>query len=210
MRSADAALIVFTDDDVTLPEGWLGRIVDLFDRHPDVGVVCGHGTTDSGKLLPHRPAGVYRWPANPFALGQGFNIAFRRAALDAAGPFDERLGAGARFHAGEDSDIVYRIMRAGWAALSTDEITVVHHQWRSGRDELRMHFRYGIGAGAQTAFHVDKGDNTALRIALAHARAHVRTFVLALLTLRPRLAAMQVVYLSGVVAGYRAARVGRS
>jgi GT2 family glycosyltransferase len=199
-------LIAFTDDDVTIGPGWLEAIVGAYDRVDDAGAVCGRGVTPTGVLLPGSKDGVYRWPANPFGLGSGFNIAFRREALDAVGPFDEELGAGARFEAGEDTDMLYRIMRAGWSVVCSDEITVVHHDWRSRADEIRLHRGYGLGAGAQTAKHVAAGDRVAGRIALRHAGRHLVTLARSVATLRVHVARLQVAYLAGLAAGFRGRR----
>jgi len=202
VEATSTELLAFADDDVVLPSGWLQLIVDAFDGHSDAGAVCGRGVTPAGRLLPGRDAGVYRFPTNPFGLGSGFNLAFRRAALEAAGPFDEELGAGSRFHAGEDTDLLYRVMRAGWCVVCSDEITVVHDDWRSGAAELRVHFRYGFGAGAQTAAHLAAGDRAAFRIGLQEAWKHVRTFAMSVLTFRVRIARLQVAFLVGLVAGF--------
>jgi glycosyltransferase involved in cell wall biosynthesis len=202
VAETSAELIAFTDDDVTLPTGWLPRLVDEFDRHPDAGAVCGRGVTPSGELLPGRAAGSYRFPTNPFGLGSGFNLAFRRLALADAGPFDEELGAGAPFHAGEDSDMLYRVMERGWTVVCSDAVTVVHHDWRAGREELRLHFRYGLGAGAQTAGRIAAGDSVARGIALHEGWKHVSTFAVALPRLRFRTARLQVAFLAGLGTGF--------
>jgi GT2 family glycosyltransferase len=199
-------LIAFTDDDVTLGPGWLDAIVSEFDRVEDAGAVCGRGVTPSGALLPGSRRGVYRWPTNPFGLGSGFNMAFRREALEAVGPFDEDLGGGARYGAGEDTDMLYRILRAGWSVVCSDEITVVHHDWRSPADELRVHRRYGVGAGAQTAKHLAAGDRRAGRIALRHAGSHLLTLGRSAATLRVHRARLQIAYLAGFAGGFRRRR----
>ena len=93
VAATTAPLILFTDDDVSFPRGWPCAVAAAFEGMPEVGAVCGRATDASGRLLPGRRAGVYRYPQIPFALGSGFNFAFRRAALDAVGPFDEQFGA---------------------------------------------------------------------------------------------------------------------
>jgi hypothetical protein len=98
--------------------------------------------------------------------------------------------------------MLYRVMRAGWSVVCRDEITVVHHDWRSGAAELRLHFRYGFGAGAQTAAHLVAGDRAAFRIGLREAWKHVRTFAISVLTFRVRIARLQVAFLVGLVAGF--------
>jgi GT2 family glycosyltransferase len=195
-------LIAFTDDDVTPPPDWLTRIVELFDGGPHIGAVCGRAIQPGGPLLPGRDAATFRPGTSPFELGSGFNIAFRRRALEQAGPFDEELGAGARWRAAEDTDMLYRIMRAGWAVCAADDITVVHHDSRRGLDRIRLHYGYGVGVGAQTAKHDDAGDELARRIALAEARRHMGTIVRSLVRLQPFVAGIQLPYLAGLAAGY--------
>lgn len=195
-------LLAFTDDDVVLPEGWLGRIAGLFDRYAEAGVVCGRALTPKGALMPGAHAGVYRWPLHPFGLASGFNMAFRREALDAAGAFDEELGAGAPYLSAEDSDMLYRVARAGWSIVCSNAITVVHDDWRSRRDDVKLQYGYGYGAGAQTAKHVVSGDGTAGRIALGEAGRHVATLARAGLTFRLHLARLQAAFLFGLAQGF--------
>jgi GT2 family glycosyltransferase len=202
VRATGTPLLAFTDDDVSVFDGWLDSIVRLFDVNPDAGVVCGRGVRSDGSLLPGVHAGAYRWPTNPFGLGHGFNIAIRRAVFEQVGLFDEELGAGAPYASGEDTDMVYRAMKAGWAVLCSDEITVVHHDWRTGSDEVRLHAGYGLGAGAQVARHVAAGDRTMLRIALLEVGRHLVTAARALVTLQPHLFRIQLAFLGGLVRGF--------
>jgi GT2 family glycosyltransferase len=206
IRATEAPLLAFTDDDVTLFDAWLDTIAHLFQANPEAGVVCGRGVRADGSLLPGVLAGTYRWPKNPFGLGHGFNIAFRRAVFDDVGAFDEELGGGAPYASGEDTDMVYRAMRAGWAVLCSDEITVVHHEWRSRSDERRLHAGYGLGAGAQVARHVAAGDRVMLRLALLEVGRHLVTAARALVTLRPHLLWLQVAFLRGLARGVMRSR----
>jgi glycosyltransferase involved in cell wall biosynthesis len=164
-----APLLAFTDDDVRFESTWLDRVVTLFDAHPAAGAVCGGAVTPGGTRVPGAPeqSGVYRWPTSPFGLGVGLNMAVRREAIDAAGRFDEELGAGARFHAAEDTDMLYRVMREGWSVVTDADLTVVHQEQRSRREWLRLQYRYGVGIGAQTAKHAIADDRDASRLAFA-------------------------------------------
>ena len=198
--SADA--IAFTDDDVVIPAGWLDAIAGAFAAEPDAGAVCGRAVTPAGELHPGAPAGIYRWPAHPFRLGSGFNLAVRRRALEDAGLFDEELGAGARFTSAEDTDLLYRLLRAGWSVVCRDDITVVHDDWRSSTDELRLHFAYGVGAGAQTAKHASAGDRRATWFAVREAAHHVFMVGRESARRRPRSALLQLPFLAGLATGY--------
>jgi GT2 family glycosyltransferase len=210
-------LIAFTDDDVSIPDGprWLEVMAASFEQAEAVGAVCGRAVTPAGSLLPGTPPGVHRWPKNPFGLGSALNLAVARAAIEAVGGFDEDLGGGARIPAAEDTDLLYRLLRAGWIVVSTDDATVIHEDWRSRRQEIRLHFGYGYGAGAQTAKYAAAGDRTALRLALREAGRHVVSFGWELARLRPRSALLQPPFLVGLGLGYarnrrRASAVERS
>ena len=125
-------------------------------------------------------------------------MALRREALIAAGHFDEELGAGARFPAAEDTDMLYRVMRAGWSVACCDDVIVTHHDWRRRRELLRLHYRYGVGVGAQTAKHVTAGDREALWMGLRLQLHLPRT----LLLLRPRYGLRHLLFSAGMAAGF--------
>jgi GT2 family glycosyltransferase len=205
VEATSADLVVFTDDDAEFGVGWLARIRELF-ADPAVGVVCGPGRDSQGRLLPHRPAGVYRWPTRVFGLGHGFNLAFRRAALDAAGPFDEELGAGSPVPAGEDTDMIYRVMRSGWTAVCDDGIEVVHHSWRSEDEERLAHQAYGMGFMVQTVKHAREGDAVAVRIAVVELLDHLWWTLVALARRDRRGLGYQAAWTHGVLSGLAVSR----
>jgi GT2 family glycosyltransferase len=202
LEAASAPLLAFTDDDVEFGPGWPGGICEGFARDGRIGVVCGLGLSSAGETLPHRPPGSYAWPMNPFGLGHGFNFAVRLEAVAEVGGFDERLGAGTEFGSGEDSDMLYRMLRAGWTVLSHEGITVVHHTWRHGRDERRLHTGYGMGAGAQTAKHVRRGDATAGRFAIEEVARHAATVARGLAKRRRRDVLLQLAWTKGLLIGF--------
>ena len=172
VAATSAQIVAFTDDDVEFGTDWLPRIRALF-ADPAIGVVCGRGVDSQGRPLPHRRAGIYRWPTSPFGLGHGFNMAFRRDALDDAGLFDEALGAGSSVPSAEDTDMIYRVMRSGWSALCDDRLVVVHHTWRTAHAERAAHRAYGMGFAVQTLKHTRAGDTVAIRIAAREVMGHI-------------------------------------
>ena len=95
-----------------------------------------------GELLTARTSGV---------LGHGANLAVRRGRLEAVGGYDERLGPGATFRAGEDVDLLDRFFAAGHTGWFEPAAHAWHEQWRSRRELLDVNWGYGIGAGARVA-----------------------------------------------------------
>jgi GT2 family glycosyltransferase len=200
VEASSAPVIVFTDDDVEFGPDWLARMRAAI-AEPDVGAVCGRGTDSSGRTLPGGRAGVHRWPSDPFNLGHGFNVAFRRAALLDAGPFDELLGGGAPIPAAEDTDMLYRVLRGGWAVICDDSIIVRHRSWRSVEEERRVHANYGAGFAAQTVKHVRRGDRVAARLAAQELGRHAFWTAVAVARRDRRTLRLQAAWARGALAG---------
>ena len=208
IEASTTPVIAFCDDDVEVAACWFDEVLRLFDEHPQAGAVCGPVRTQAGRELPGVAPDEYRWPAHPFRLGTGANVAVRRAALDEIGVFDVDLGAGARFHAAEETDLLYRIQRAGWTILYSQGLEIVHFEERTFPEELRLHYRYGYGAGAQTAKHATE-DDEAVRFGLAEVRHHLAWFGRSLVAGRARAAAHQLPFLAGFGAGFARRRLSR-
>ena len=208
VQGSETPVIAFCDDDVEVPVEWFAEVQRLIGANAAAGVLCGPVRTNEGRLLPGVTEAEYRWPAHPFRLGTGANIVVRRAALDEVGGFDEQLGAGARFHAAEETDLLYRIQRAGWTILYSNALEIVHFEARTLGAELRLHYRYGYGAGAQTAKHGAAGDRRALRFGVAELAHHVEWLGRGLLSGRLRTAAYQPPFIAGFVTGFMRRLVG--
>ena len=160
VAAATGHFIAFTDDDVTVTSNWMTPIRAGF-ADPGVAVVSGlvlpmqldsaaavafeinYGGL-AGSFLPTRYdrslLDTAFGEAPPvWKVGAGANMAFRRTALARAGPFDERLGAGAA-GCSEDSEMVYRLLLAGGICVY-DPAAVVFHRHRDTVSALRQQLR---------------------------------------------------------------------
>jgi GT2 family glycosyltransferase len=182
VRQARGGVIAFTDDDVVVDPAWVARLAAAV-REPGVDAATGLvlparlETEAMRRFEMERPgsgpsyrgqrwdAGFFRrmrrWGAPVWRIGAGANMAFRREVFDRLGGFDERLGAGAA-GCSEDSEMWYRVLRAG-GACRYDPTAVVHHHHREDLDELRRQMRaYMRGHVAallvQWARHGDAGN----------------------------------------------------
>ncbi|MHB8658440.1 MAG: glycosyltransferase family 2 protein [Solirubrobacteraceae bacterium] len=99
VAAAGAELIVFLDDDVRAPEGWLDALLDGARSVPEVEVFGGpiHAQLEGGGP---RACGREPPPITTLDLGDGdrevpyvwgANMAIRRRSFDRVGPFDEAL-----------------------------------------------------------------------------------------------------------------------
>lgn len=108
----------------------------MLTKNPDVAVICG-GLRPGRSLaegfipwfVPSRP----RLHRSPSALVwcAGANLVVRTAALRAVSGSDEVLGPGAPLKAGEEADLVYRLLRAGHPVLEVPEPCVIRYGLRT-------------------------------------------------------------------------------
>ena len=146
-RISDREVIVLTDDDCIVADGWVSGMAASF-ADPAVGVTFGpvRGLTEvpGGAGPPLHPAGPA--PLENWQYAHGASMAVRRLALLEVGGLDERLGPGASA-AGEEADLVVRLAAAGWASTIADAPVVHHLGWRDEREEAANQLVYERGAG---------------------------------------------------------------
>jgi GT2 family glycosyltransferase len=154
-----AEVYAFTDDDCRVSAGWLRRIVEVFRREADAGLVFG-----TLRAVPHDARSHFvpsfepvryrklsgRREAFRLSPAAGANMAARAAMLRVVGGFDPCLGTGATFPSSGDTDLRRRVLRAGYAVVEDPENVVLHWGLRSHADgsaeALRAAQRRAIGA----------------------------------------------------------------
>ncbi len=142
IAEARGEVLVFVDDDVVARPGWLGALAETYRRHPDAWCVGGKivlalPDTWPGWFDPGSPIlGAYlsalnygdgeielEYPQTP----HGANMSLRREAVERVGQFDPRVGPiGLRHAVGDDSDLCWRVQRAGGRVYYCGQATVEH------------------------------------------------------------------------------------
>lgn len=215
MEAAAHALLAFTDDDVLVTPGWFAELIGaLADAGPDAVITGRVLATGEGRAGGFAPATmVYTSPAtyqgriNRDVLQAG-NMALARSAVERIGGFDERLGPGTRYPAGEDNDYGLRLLAAGYRILYRPEALLYHRAWREQREFLPLRWKYGIGQGAYYAKHLGGRDLYMLkRLARLSGRHLLRAVRRA--PREPRAALGHLAYLGGVGAGLVRWKLGR-
>jgi GT2 family glycosyltransferase len=170
--AATGEIIVATDDDVTMPQQWLERLVAPF-RDDNVAVVTGNVQpaaleTPSQHLFesygglgrgfaPKRVDAEWFWQfrgAVPtWDLGATANAAFRASIFrhERIGLFDEALGAGMPTGCSEDTYVFYKALKAGYAIVY-EPAALVWHRHRSDMRSLRRQI-YSYAKG-HAAYHL--------------------------------------------------------
>lgn len=161
-RGAAAArhdLIAYTDDDCEPDPGWLAGLAAAF-ADPRIAGVTGRilpasVETPAERLFQRYGDGMdkgetareLQWDRlSPFgriavqAAGAGANMAFRRAALEAAGGFDPGLDLGTPARGAGDLDLFHRFLKAGFV-LRYEPAAIVRHHHRREMPQLRRQLR---------------------------------------------------------------------
>jgi GT2 family glycosyltransferase len=162
VREARGRILVFTDDDCIVDEGWLHEISREFDCDPSLGVLGGRVELFDPRDKPitiiteRERAVVSRVKTFIEPVIFGCNMAIRRDVLENTGGFDVEMVFGfTSVASSEDIDIVYRIVRRGYKALYSPAVLVLHnHGRRSDAEVTRLLFQYCAGRGNFYAKHM--------------------------------------------------------
>lgn len=121
-QAARAPIVAFVDDDCTPEPEWLEHGVADMNADPDLGVLQARTDLPPGTDVRRLNRWViWREVTGPTAWFEGTNIFYSRAALQKVGGFDESLEIW-----GEDSDLGWKVVGAGWERGFTDRAVVVH------------------------------------------------------------------------------------
>ncbi len=167
-------VVAFTDDDCVPAPDWAERIRVIFREDGAASAVFGRCLPWEEVHPGERPVALkadmechgFCGRGNPWRLGHGNNMAFRRQALDVIGGFDEELGPGTRHHACEDADLMYRLLASGMKAVYSPAPVIYHKQFRHGEDLWKLERGYSFGAGGFYTKHLQRGDLYMLRLIL--------------------------------------------
>jgi GT2 family glycosyltransferase len=170
-RAARHLLVAFTDDDVEVSADWLAALAGSLTA-PGRRWVTGWvgvsrpraGTQEMNPMVvAAEPAVLDRSHRGSF--GASANLGAHRDLLAEVGGFDERFGPGTWTSAAEDVELFDRFLAAGAPGYYDPAVRVFHEQWRTRRDALTLHWRYGKGMGARLALLLRRDRQRAMRTA---------------------------------------------
>ena len=151
-NEADGKYLMFVDADEILTASYVKAQIDLMEKNPNVGITSGIFKTVPGNLILNlevapcivnqRNYGKPRsfiWKTDKL-IGTG-GTTFRVKALKQVNGFDESIKG-----AGEDTDLVLRIKKAGWLIQpNMAELFELHGGLSKPKDLWRKYFWYGYG-----------------------------------------------------------------
>jgi glycosyltransferase involved in cell wall biosynthesis len=154
ISKSKAEIIAFTDDDCYPAKDFLTNIYMRMSKRDFAfcgGRVLLFDNNDAKITVQEKNESLVIGP-NKF-LGSGLligaNLALRKSAIISIGGFDERIGAGTRYAAGEETDVMRRLLNNGMVGFSDPLIVVYHHHGRQRKDEIKGILKnYSKGRGA--------------------------------------------------------------
>lgn len=204
LTHANSPVVAFPDDNCRYPSGAIVSALDFLTLNPHLAGVSGRQTTSTGT------PSMLRWLTTPTSIGRNnfmrtsisSTLFLRRAALPSNGPFDESIGAGSpgRCGAGEESDLLLRMLAAGHRIDYRPEIEIIQDDDRDAITETHVDkmAKYGVGLGHLWRRH----SLPRWRLAYYSARKLAGSGVRAARGQRI-LARSDVAYLKGVRSGWR-------
>lgn len=148
----EADVVSLTDDDSWLPDGLLLGIGRRFRDEPEIAGVSvmqrDERLRPSNGRWARRPGPITK--TNVWGRGVSAGIFVRASALREVGGFDEDLGPGGSWAAGEETDVLIRIVSAGHR-VEYDPSLFVHHpdpgHGSAASYQLEQWRRYAQSAG---------------------------------------------------------------
>jgi glycosyltransferase involved in cell wall biosynthesis len=180
-RAATSAVVAVVDDDCVPDPLWI-EVVETAFAAADRPLLL------TGRVLPQpargdRTAAVStrdstvgaEWtrPPMPWHIGTGGNYAVTRAAYDAVGGNDERLGTGTPGRGANDLDLFYRLIDSGVLARYEPRL-VVNHERSTVAEYQSRRFSYGFGLGAMAGLWLRAGRLRAVRLLAGWLRLRAR------------------------------------
>src|SRR5689334_18031468 len=136
---ARGAVVVCTDDDCTVPRGWVSGMTRALETRPQAALAfCIVAPVPYDRTTGYIPAYEFAQSRLLRSIGDtrgghglGAGMAVRRSVLLELGGFDDSVGPGGRFPSGDDWDLAHRLLLKGHHVYEAAELSVLHDGFRS-------------------------------------------------------------------------------
>jgi glycosyltransferase involved in cell wall biosynthesis len=133
--------LIFSDDDITFNEFGLRQAIEFLDSHPEVSLLLGQATDETGALRKRYPTTIETLGSLNSARAATYEMIIRVSDIRKLGVrFDEDFGAGAKNYLGDEYIFVVDLIKAGGKAVFAP-ITFAQHptessgsRWGSAQD----------------------------------------------------------------------------
>jgi GT2 family glycosyltransferase len=204
-------VLAVTDDDCIPDAHWVKTMNAAFSTSEPPAAI-------TGRVLPYGPEAPRTVPVSsrtstipaefhgrsltPWSVGTGANFAIRREWLARIAGYDERLGTGSAGMAGEDIDILYRLLCAGGSIRYSPELVVYHERQDLARRRASRP-RYGHGIGACCSLWFRSGDRSSVLVLARWLWLRLKLLTQAILVGRWTGVVDECLVMRGTIAGLR-------
>ncbi len=158
IKNASGDILIFTDDDVDVHKEWANEILKGFEIDQKIYAVVGntlpaegYATSEYEKYFSFtrksaKPKIIKKSlvPLNFLRFGHGNNMAFRREFFKKYGLFDLNLGIASKGMAGDDTDMLYRVIKNNFSIYFNPK-AIIHHKHLLKKEDLPKNaYRNGI------------------------------------------------------------------
>jgi len=165
---ATSDVVAVTDDDCVPDAHWVEVVATELTADSRLDAIAGRvlplGPERDGLVAVSSRTSTrrhdYVGKAPPWLVGTGANFAARTARLRALGAYDVRLGVGSDGKAGEDMDMIHRLLRDG-ARIRYEPDAIVYHERQPVTQRAKSRRTYGHGIGACCGLWAREGDTYA-------------------------------------------------
>lgn len=142
-KAAIGEVICFTDSDCIPHFNWVSTLLDGFESNDIAAVAGSYDIVNGESFLAQCIHQEIKWRHAHFkktirAFGS-YNVAIRKDILEQTGGFNESY----RISSGEDNDLSYKILKAGYKIVFRGDALVAHHHTEKWWNYLKEQYRHG-------------------------------------------------------------------
>lgn len=151
LKSARGDIVVFPDDDCWYSSDVFVQVADYFNSNQEVDCICtnvfdprvekSYGGRPIGSCIPINFTNMFELPIS-------VGIFLRRHSFESVGFFfDENIGAGTPLGSGEETELIYRLLKTDSKIVYNGLIKVFHPVPVYQPLDAEKYYRYGLGFG---------------------------------------------------------------
>jgi glycosyltransferase involved in cell wall biosynthesis len=128
LAESEGDFVAFPDDDCWYEQDTIERVIDTFEARPGLTGVVGRWVEQArGREGNGYRFSLAEWRSFRGGDAPSITLFLKRALVNELGGFDPRLGVGQWYGAGEETDLILRVLATGAEIWHEPSIKVHHH-----------------------------------------------------------------------------------
>jgi glycosyltransferase involved in cell wall biosynthesis len=128
LAQSEGDLVAFPDDDCWYERDTIERVIDTIEARPDLAGVVGRWVEQArGRERDCYRFSLVEWRNFRGGDAPSITLFLKRTLVNELGGFDPRLGVGQWYGAGEETDLILRVLASGADIWHEPSIKVHHH-----------------------------------------------------------------------------------